>query len=141
MEITNRSSDVMIEMVDVHKQFGDLEVIKGIDLTVQAGEVVSVIGSSGSGKSTLLRCINHLEKITSGKIIVDKIPLNDNKANIAHIKREVGMVFQQFNLFPHMTALENITVAPIHVLKRPKKEVEEEAVKLLKKGWIRREEK
>ena len=133
MEITNRSSDVMIEMVDVHKQFGDLEVIKGIDLTVQAGEVVSVIGSSGSGKSTLLRCINNLEKITSGKIIVDKIPLNDNKANIAHIKREVGMVFQQFNLFPHMTVLENITVAPIHVLKRPKKEVEEEAVKLLKK--------
>ena len=133
MEITNRSSDVMIEMVDVHKQFGDLEVIKGIDLTVQAGEVVSVIGSSGSGKSTLLRCINNLEKITSGKIIVDKTPLNDHKANIAHIKREVGMVFQQFNLFPHMTVLENITVAPIHVLKRPKKEVEEEAVKLLKK--------
>ena len=133
MQITNRSSDVMIEMVDVHKQFGDLEVIKGIDLTVQAGEVVSVIGSSGSGKSTLLRCINNLEKITSGKIIVDKIPLNDHKANIAHIKREVGMVFQQFNLFPHMTVLENITVAPIHVLKRPKKEVEEEAVKLLKK--------
>ena len=133
MEITNRSSDVMIEMVDVHKQFGDLEVIKGIDLTVQAGEVVSVIGSSGSGKSTLLRCINHLEKITSGRIIVDKIPLDDNKANIVHIKREVGMVFQQFNLFPHMTALENITVAPIHVLKRPKKEVEEEAVMLLKK--------
>ncbi|PQD95326.1 glutamine ABC transporter ATP-binding protein [Pradoshia eiseniae] len=123
----------MIEMVDVHKQFGDLEVIKGIDLTIQAGEVVSVIGSSGSGKSTLLRCINNLEKITSGKIIVDKIPLNDHKANIAHIKREVGMVFQQFNLFPHMTVLENITVAPIHVLKRPKKEVEEEAVKLLKK--------
>ena len=133
MQITNRSSDVMIEMVDVHKQFGDLEVIKGIDLTVQAGEVVSVIGSSGSGKSTLLRCINNLEKITSGKIIVDNIPLNDHKANIAHIKREVGMVFQQFNLFPHMTVLENITVAPIHVLKRPKKEVEEEAVKLLKK--------
>ena len=133
MEITNRSSDVMIEMVDVHKQFGDLEVIKGIGLTVQAGEVVSVIGSSGSGKSTLLRCINNLEKITSGKIIVDKIPLNDHKANIVHIKREVGMVFQQFNLFPHMTVLENITVAPIYVLKRPKKEVEEEAVKLLKK--------
>lgn len=133
MDITNLSSDVMIEMVDVHKQFGDLEVIKGIDLTIQAGEVVSVIGSSGSGKSTLLRCINNLEKITSGKIIVDKIPLNDHKANIAHIKREVGMVFQQFNLFPHMTVLENITVAPIHVLKRPKKEVEEEAVKLLKK--------
>ena len=133
MDINILSSDVMIEMVDVHKQFGDLEVIKGIDLTIQTGEVVSVIGSSGSGKSTLLRCINHLEKITSGRIIVDKIPLDDNKANIVHIKREVGMVFQQFNLFPHMTALENITVAPIHVLKRPKKEVEEEAVMLLKK--------
>ena len=133
MDINILSSDVMIEMIDVHKQFGDLEVIKGIDLTIQTGEVVSVIGSSGSGKSTLLRCINHLEKITSGRIIVDKIPLDDNKANIVHIKREVGMVFQQFNLFPHMTALENITVAPIHVLKRPKKEVEEEAVMLLKK--------
>ncbi len=133
MDTDRQYSDVMVEMIDVHKRFGDLEVIKGIDLTIQTGEVVSVIGSSGSGKSTLLRCINHLEKITSGKIIVDKIPLDDNKANIAHIKREVGMVFQQFNLFPHMTALENITVAPIHVLKRPKKQVEEEAAMLLKK--------
>ena len=133
MDTDRHYSDVMVEMIDVHKRFGDLEVIKGIDLTIQTGEVVSVIGSSGSGKSTLLRCINHLEKITSGKIIVDKIPLDDNKANIAHIKREVGMVFQQFNLFPHMTALENITVAPIHVLKRPKKQVEEEAAMLLKK--------
>lgn len=133
MDTDRHYSDVMVEMIDVHKRFGNLEVIKGIDLTIQTGEVVSVIGSSGSGKSTLLRCINHLEKITSGKIIVDKIPLDDNKANIAHIKREVGMVFQQFNLFPHMTALENITVAPIHVLKRPKKQVEEEAAMLLKK--------
>jgi len=133
MDTDRQYSDVMVEMIDVHKRFGNLEVIKGIDLTIQTGEVVSVIGSSGSGKSTLLRCINHLEKITSGKIIVDKIPLDDNKANIAHIKREVGMVFQQFNLFPHMTALENITVAPIHVLKRPKKQVEEEAAMLLKK--------
>ncbi len=133
MDIHNRLSDVMIEMIDVHKQFGDLEVIKGIDLTIQAGEVVSIIGSSGSGKSTLLRCINHLEKITSGNIIVDKIPLNGQKANIAHIKREVGMVFQQFNLFPHMTALENITVAPVHVLKRSRKEAEEEAIMLLRK--------
>ena len=129
----NKRYEVMIEMIDVHKQFGDLEVIKGIDLTVQTGEVVSIIGSSGSGKSTLLRCINHLEKVTSGKIIVDKTPLNDKKVNITHIKREVGMVFQQFNLFPHMTALENIAVAPIHVLKRPKKEAEEEALMLLKK--------
>lgn len=133
MDTDRHYSDVMVEMIDVHKRFGNLEVIKGIDLTIQTGEVVSVIGSSGSGKSTLLRCINHLEKITSGKIIVDKIPLDDNKANIAHIKREVGMVFQQFNLFPHMTALENITVAPIHVLKRSKKQVEEEAAMLLKK--------
>lgn len=129
----NQFSNVMIEMIDVHKYFGTLEVLKGIDLTIQTGEVVSLIGSSGSGKSTLLRCLNHLEKVTSGKIIVDNVLLNNNKANIAHIKREVGMVFQQFNLFPHMTALENIIVAPIHVLKRPRKEVEEDAIRLLKK--------
>lgn len=129
----NQISRVMIEMIDVHKQFGDLEVLKGIDLTIHTGEVVSLIGSSGSGKSTLLRCINHLEKVTSGKIMVDNVPLNNNKTNISHIKREVGMVFQQFNLFPHMTVLENIIIAPIHVLKRPRKEVEEEAVILLKK--------
>jgi len=125
--------EIMIEMVDVHKSFGELEVLKGIDITIKKGEVVSLIGSSGSGKSTLLRCINHLEKITSGNITVDNIHLNDNKTNIAHIKREVGMVFQQFNLFPHMTVLENIMVAPIHVLKRNKLEVEKEALELLGK--------
>ncbi|WP_370043424.1 amino acid ABC transporter ATP-binding protein [Lysinibacillus sp. RC79] len=123
----------MIQMVDVHKYFGDLEVLKGIDLTIKKGEVVSLIGSSGSGKSTLLRCINHLEKITSGNITVDNIHLNEVKTNIAHIKREVGMVFQQFNLFPHMTVLENIRVAPLHVLKRNKHEVEKEAIELLGK--------
>lgn len=124
-------TEPMIRIENLHKSFGDLEVLKGIDLTVNKGEVVSLIGASGSGKSTLLRCINRLETMTSGRIIVEGIELNDK--NIRQIRREVGMVFQQFNLFPHMTALENVIEAPIQVLKKKKEEAIEEAMTLLEK--------
>jgi ABC-type polar amino acid transport system ATPase subunit len=116
----------VVEIVDVHKYFGDHHVLRGIDLTLRRGEVVVLIGPSGSGKSTLLRCINHLERIDRGRILVDGRPMGyrdvDGRrielrdAEVARQRREVGMVFQQFNLFPHLTALENITAGPIHVL-------------------------
>jgi glutamine transport system ATP-binding protein len=102
----------MIEIRDLHKYFGDLEVLKGIDLEVQAGEVVVIMGPSGSGKSTLLRCINRLEEKTSGTIIVDGQDICAKATDINFIRTEAGMVFQQFNLFPHMTALCNVMIGP-----------------------------
>jgi glutamine transport system ATP-binding protein len=123
----------MIKIKDLHKRFGDLEVLKGISLHVRAGEVVVIVGPSGSGKSTLLRCINRLEKITSGRIIVDNHDLNDPQTDINLIRTEAGMVFQQFNLFPHMTALENVTLGPLKVRKLKKKEAEKLGMNLLKK--------
>ncbi|GAW29315.1 amino acid ABC transporter ATP-binding protein [Carboxydocella sp. ULO1] len=122
----------MIVIKNLYKRFGDLEVLKDINLHVREGEVVVVIGPSGSGKSTMLRCINKLEEATSGEIIVDNIPLT-SKANINAIRQEVGMVFQRFNLFPHMTALQNITLAPIQVRKQSKAEAEKIARELLAK--------
>jgi ABC-type polar amino acid transport system ATPase subunit len=110
-----------------------LEVLKGINLEVNQGEVVALIGASGSGKSTLLRCLNHLEKITDGSIVIDQIVLNDSTKKVNQIRREVGMVFQQFNLFPHMTVLENVTEAPVQVLKKNKEEAKKEALVLLEK--------
>jgi len=126
-------SEPIIQVRNLEKCFGDLQVLKGINLTVNKGEVVALLGSSGSGKSTLLRCLNHLETITSGEITIDNIELNHSKKNISIIKREVGMVFQQFNLFPHMTVLENIVVGPIFVLKEDRKKAEAEAMILLEK--------
>jgi ABC-type polar amino acid transport system ATPase subunit len=123
----------IIQTEKISKNFGDLEVLKGINLSVQAGEVVSLIGSSGSGKSTLLRCLNYLEKVDRGKIVIDGIELNESHSNIGKIRREVGMVFQQFNLFPHMTVLENIMEAPIQVLKKSKQEAIQTAERLLAK--------
>jgi len=119
------AANVILKAVDVHKRFGRLEVLKGVDLEVRRGEVVCVIGASGSGKSTLLRCINHLEKIDSGRIEVNghligyrerngKL-VEDSERSIARQRAEIGMVFQRFNLFPHKTALENVIEAPIHV--------------------------
>ncbi|OEU64619.1 MAG: glutamine ABC transporter ATP-binding protein [Desulfobacterales bacterium PC51MH44] len=102
----------MIEFKNVDKSFGKLQVLYGIDLTISEKEVVILIGPSGSGKSTLLRCINGLEMITSGELIVNQIRLPDQKQNIREIRKEVGMVFQQFNLFPHMTALDNVAFGP-----------------------------
>ncbi|MEG1160165.1 MAG: ATP-binding cassette domain-containing protein, partial [Acidaminococcaceae bacterium] len=104
----------MIKITNLHKSFGDLEVLLGIDLEIAEREVVVIIGPSGSGKSTLLRCINYLEEPTSGSIEVDGIVLS-GEANINAVRREVGMVFQNFNLFPHMTVLDNVLLAPMKV--------------------------
>lgn len=123
----------MIQIKDVHKSFGSLKVLKGINLHVAQREVVCVIGPSGSGKSTLLRCVNQLEKIDSGHILIENVDLNAPGTDIIKIRQQVGMVFQLFNLFPHKTALENITLAPIMVKKESKKAAEEKALILLKK--------
>ena len=105
----------MIEIKNLHKKFGELEVLKGIDLRINAGEVVCIIGPSGSGKSTVLRCINRLETPTSGTVIVDGHDIMDPKTDINAVRTEAGMVFQQFNLVPHMSVLENVTLGPIKV--------------------------
>jgi len=123
----------MIRIEDLHKSFGLLEVLKGIDLHIRPGEVVVIIGPSGSGKSTLLRCINLLEDISSGTVIVDGLDLKDKDTDINFIRTEVGMVFQQFNLFPHMTAMDNVTLGPIKVRKMPKKKAQNLGFELLRK--------
>ena len=120
----------MIDIENLRKSFGDVEVLKGINLTIKEKEVVVIIGPSGSGKSTLLRCMNYLEEPTSGKVSVDGIVL-DGEANINKVREEVGMVFQRFNLFPHMTVLQNIMLAPIKVRHVAKQEAEDTARKLL----------
>jgi len=122
----------MIEIKGLKKSFGTHEVLKDINLTIQDKEVVVIIGPSGSGKSTILRCINYLEQPTAGEIIVDGISMSDAKS-INSIRREVGMVFQRFNLFPHMTVLQNITLSPIKTRHISKKEAEETALALLRK--------
>ncbi|MDN5788541.1 amino acid ABC transporter ATP-binding protein [Pseudorhodobacter sp.] len=121
----------MIEIKDVYKSFGALEVLKGINLTVDKGEVLSVIGGSGSGKSTLLTCINGLEPINSGKILVDGTEVHAKSTDLNKLRRKIGIVFQQFNAFPHLTVLENVTLAPRKVLGMGKPEAEEIAVKQL----------
>nr|WP_229056816.1 MULTISPECIES: amino acid ABC transporter ATP-binding protein [Holdemania] len=114
------------------KNFGSLEVLKGINETIHKGEVVSIIGPSGSGKSTFLRCLNLLEKPTSGQVIFEGVDIADKKINIDHHRQKIGMVFQHFNVFPHLTVLENITITPTLEKKVPQKEAEEKAMKLLK---------
>lgn len=122
----------MIELKDVRKSFGKNEVLKGINLQIDKGEVVVIIGPSGSGKSTVLRTMNYLEEPTSGHVIVDGMDLSDkNKLNA--VRREVGMVFQNFNLFPHMTVLDNLILAPVNVRKTDKKEAQDIAMKLLER--------
>ena len=123
----------MIKIENLHKYFGSLEVLRGIDLHIKPGEVVVIIGPSGSGKSTLLRCINRLEEITSGSVIVDGYDINDKDTDINLIRTEVGMVFQQFNLFPHMKALQNVTLGPIKVRKMVRSEAEALGMTLLQK--------
>jgi polar amino acid transport system ATP-binding protein len=125
----------IIRIENVHKHFGRVHALRGINLEVQAGEVVVILGPSGSGKSTLLRCINHLEVYNSGKITVDGIVLKTAQ-NINAVRREVGMVFQSFNLFPHLTALSNLILAQRLVRKRPIEEAKEIAMKLLAKVGI-----
>lgn len=122
----------MISIKGIHKKFGKIHVLKGIDAHIQEKEVVVIIGPSGSGKSTLLRCINFLEEPTEGEIVVDGISLT-SESNINKVREEVGMVFQRFNLFPHMTVVENITLAPMQVRKLSKSEAEKIALALLEK--------
>ena len=122
----------MIDIKELKKDFGKISVLKGVNLSVDEGEVVVIIGPSGSGKSTILRCINYLEQPTGGEIIVDGISLNSD-TNVDLVRKEVGMVYQRFHLFPHMTALENIMLAPMKVRKLSREQAEEEARQLLAK--------
>ena len=130
------TDEVMIEIIDMHKWFDDFHVLKGIDLTVRKGERIVVCGPSGSGKSTMIRCINRLEEHQRGRIIVDGIELTNNVRNIERIRTEVGMVFQHFNLFPHLTIIDNLTLGPIWVRKVPRHEAEETAMYYLEKVQI-----
>ena len=127
----------MIKVENLHKHFGKLEVLKGIDYEINEKEVVCVIGPSGSGKSTFLRCLNLLEEVTDGAIYIEGVKINDPKTNINDIRTEVGMVFQQFNLFPHMTVLDNIMMAPMQVRKLKKADAEKLALDLLDKVGLR----
>lgn len=122
----------MLEVKDLKKNFGKTKVIKGISFDVQKGEVVAIIGPSGCGKSTLLRCLNMLEKPTSGKMILDNEDITGKKVDLTKIREKMGMVFQQFNLFPHLTVLENITVAPLNLKLLTKEEATKKALELLK---------
>jgi polar amino acid transport system ATP-binding protein len=136
-------TDVVMEAVDVHKRFGRLEVLQGVSLAVTKGETLCIIGASGSGKTTFIRCINHLEKIDGGRITVnghligyreeDGKLREDSEKSIARQRTQIGMVFQRFNLFPHKTAMENVTEAPIHVLDVPADEAREQALALLRR--------
>lgn len=130
----NWTSDLpMVSIKNVHKSFGDLEVLKGVSLDVMKGEVICIIGPSGSGKSTLIRCVNALNDIQSGSILVEGQEVNDTDLNKLELRKKVGMVFQQYNLFPHKTALENVMMAPVKVLKKDKATVEKAARQLIKK--------
>ena len=130
------SDEVAIQIIGMHKWFGSFHVLKDINLTVNRGERIVVCGPSGSGKSTMIRCINRLEEHQQGQIIVDDIELTNDLKKIDEIRREVGMVFQHFNLFPHLTILQNCTLAPIWVRKMPKKEAEEVAMHFLERVKI-----
>ena len=123
----------MIEFKNVEKYYGDFHALKNINLTITKGEVVVVIGPSGSGKSTMLRCINALEEITTGHLLINNIDLASKDTNLNHVRKNLGMVFQHFNLYPHRTVLDNITLAPMKVLKKSKAEAEAKAEELLEK--------
>ncbi len=130
------AESVAIQMVGVHKWYGDFHVLKDINLNVDAGERIVICGPSGSGKSTLIRCINRLEEHQRGQIVVDGVELTNDVRKIDSVRREVGMVFQHFNLFPHLTVLENLTLAPIWVKKTPKAEADETAMNYLERVKI-----
>jgi len=123
----------MIEIKNVHKSFGHTPILKGVNLKIKKGEVAVIVGPSGSGKSTLLRCINRLEEIQEGQIWIDGENICGKSANVYKVRAEVGMVFQQFNLFPHMNAIQNVTLGPIFTNKRKKREAEELAMEILRK--------
>jgi general L-amino acid transport system ATP-binding protein len=134
--MATNGGEPMIQLRDVHKWFGQFHVLKSIDLVVEKGQKVVVCGPSGSGKSTMIRCINRLEEHQRGRIVVDGIELTSDVKNVDAIRREVGMVFQHFNLFPHLTVLQNLTLAPIWVRHLPKKEAEETAMFFLERVRI-----
>jgi len=128
--------EAIIEFKDVNKWYGDFHVLKNINFSIKKGERIVVCGPSGSGKSTMIRCINRLEEHQKGIISVDGVEMNDNLKNIEAIRKDVGMIFQHFNLFPHLSILENLTLAPIWVRKKPKKEAEEMAMHYLERVKI-----
>ena len=132
----NAPQTPVIELKHIDKHFGQLHVLKDISLSVNKGEVVVIIGPSGSGKSTLCRTINRLETIDSGEIIIDGVPMPEEGKQLAQLRAQIGMVFQSFNLFAHKTILDNLTIAPMDVLHKPKKEAQEEAMALLKRVGV-----
>jgi len=136
VESQARKGDAIIEVEDLNKWYGPFHVLKGIDLEVARGERIVICGPSGSGKSTFIRCLNRLEEHQRGRIVVDGIELTQDVKKIETVRREVGMVFQHFNLFPHLTVLENCTLAPIWVRKVPRREAEETAMKYLERVKI-----
>jgi len=127
----------MVEIVDLHKSFGHHEVLKGVNLQVKPSEVLVIVGPSGSGKSTMLRCVNGLEHATSGHIYVEGIDITDHKSDINTIRQKVGIVFQSFNLFPHLTTMRNVTLAPLKVRKADNEEIEEKAMRLLERVGLK----
>jgi polar amino acid transport system ATP-binding protein len=131
----------MIEIKNLHKYFGKAHILKGVNLHIKKGDVAVIVGPSGSGKSTLLRCINRLEEIQQGEIWIDGENIIDKSANIYRIRAKVGMVFQQFNLFPHMNSVQNVTLGPTLAKKKPKREAEELAMDLLRKVGLSGKEK
>ena len=133
---TEASDDAMIDIINMHKWFGEFHVLQDVNLTIAKKERIVICGPSGSGKSTLIRCINRLEEHQRGQIIVDGIELTDNVKNIEKVRAEVGMVFQHFNLFPHLNIVENLSLGPIWVRKMPKKEAEDTAMYYLEKVHI-----
>lgn len=132
----NKQSSPIIEITDLNKWFGSFHVLKNINMTVQKGEIIVICGPSGSGKSTLIRCINRIEEHQKGKVVVAGTELTNKMKNIASVRKEVGMVFQSFDLFPHLTVLENLTLAPAWLLKMSKKKSEEVAMALLERVQI-----
>jgi polar amino acid transport system ATP-binding protein len=134
-------TEALVVLSRVEKRFGDVAVLRDISFSVARGKTVCIIGPSGSGKSTLLRCINALVPVSSGSIVIDGIEVNDPALDKIALRRKVGMVFQQYNLFPHRTALQNVMMAPIHVLKQERREVEERARRLLAKVGLAEKER
>jgi len=134
---TQLTTPVAVEIVGMNKWYGDFHVLRDVNLKVMGGERIVICGPSGSGKSTMIRCINRLELHETGRLIVDGIELTGDGRRIDEVRREVGMVFQHFNLFPHMTSLENCTLAPIRVRKVPQKEAEESAMRYLERVRMR----
>ena len=134
--MSNTTAETVIMVRDVHKWYGDFHVLKGINMEVKKGEVIVIFGPSGSGKSTFIRTINRLEEHQRGQIIVDGIELSHDIRNIEQVRMETGMVFQQFNLFPHLSVLQNIVLAPVWVRKWPKQKAEEVAMELLERVGI-----